>query len=1693
MKAIKHILWIWIILLSSEAISYTQDFLMPYTGDTVITTCTGMIYDNGGPNGNYTNNADGMITLIPDSPDKKIQLTFNYLNLDNTGDSLHIFNGTDPSMPMVGSYNYLLDTFVYSSNPSGALTLKLVSDGAGNNEGFNASISCFSDTFQTDLLINNVTLTSESLAPGLIIGINTLYSNTGYLMIQNVIFSYYLSTDSVLDASDQLFYSYSLDYMGHASEYLLQVSTSIPTNATPGNQYIIAKIDNADQIDETNESNNIFYLPVFIQNTVKDIAISYVNFSNNLNFSAGSSISIYIDVANLGQTKIDTFYTGFYLSVDTLLDNSDILLLSKLSANLYSGGYKYISSNFTLPEDLPVGTYYLIIHTDNQNIIDELNEANNYKIFYFNIEPKQADLSIQEYYSNNAEILYKNINNSLRYYIYNTGNYIIKDLYTGFYLSKDEILDSTDKLIYTHHSNDIYNSSNYCSVNLQFNNPDSVPDGLYFLISKVDSPDSIQENDETNNLLFQPVLVTSYEADINFTGIKPLSTTIAYGQYFAVSCNYTNNSAITINSFYTNFYLSKDTILNIPNDSLPNILDDIPLGKDYVYSINPYSSITDNYSLYFYDTIPYGNYYLFAVADPTHSIDLVNTANNVIYTPVNVGEAKFDLNLIGIDIPLKTLRTSNSFNISTLIKNMGNQSISSASLGIYLSTDSIFDSNDKYIQSFYAYDLYPNNLINTNTNAYIPSGTPDGVYYLIVIADYYNNIIETNENNNIKYEKITVDNFPVIAPNPELALKNCYIEETDIPSGAQIIFKGMATNEGSSVSDVELAFYLSADSILDIADLKNRLFEYNYYSLNQGTISNITRSFNLPQNIDTGYYYIIAKIDDYNTVFENDEKNNIAPVSIHVSEPTIDLRIESMSLNTSLILKGKPVNISFTIGNEGSSIAPSSDVIVYLATNSKDTGGIQLYKNTVSSINPSNSSYFSFSITIPDSIDDGVYYLMAKADYLNKIEETNENNNLTARVVGIMKPDIDFRIDNINITNTTIIPGSTLNFNYNFYNEGSTNSIETKVGYYLSSDTIFDENSDELIGYYNVSSLSRNSHINIYGYPQIPGNLSIGTYRLFLVSDYLKNVQEKSEDNNISFVDFVIYPAFLDLKVENLTIDKNILASGEQVYLSCNIRNIGNSNAGSSYVGYYLSNDTLLDANDILMGSDYTYSLYSNDYSYEYQYLTIPENMDTGKYYIITMADYQKVINESNEINNIAYKKINVIYSDVDLLMTNLSVTNTNLPSGSYTYVNYTLINNGTTECSTSDTKFYISLDTILNPLEDTYLGYYSNSRISGGNSRTINAYVSIASTIKTGTYYLFAVADMLNTVSETNESNNSMRILVNITETFVDLVITDASVQGNNLYPGDYTTLYYYIRNLGNKESSSSYSRFYLSNDTVYDSNDLYISEQYNSYVSSNSHRNYSTGINLPYGSMNNQCYILIIADYNNNNNEKNENNNVKAIPITFNPVWNTDLKSGWDTHNGYYYSPGDTLKCTFFFSYSGLDSISPFSIGYYLSTDEFQDITDYFFYQTEIIGPFTDTIIETNAVLILPDTLEAGNYKVLGVIDPFNFIQEVDENNNTQAFNIELTQLPEYFNEESFSGTNFYPNPVTNYFHLLNKNNYQYIKIFNSSGIQIMNCKLYKDLNTIDVSNLLPGNYTVQLIGNQRTEQLRFVKVKN
>ena len=287
-------------------------------------------------------------------------------------------------------------------------------------------------------------------------------------------------------------------------------------------------------------------------------------------------------------------------------------------------------------------------------------------------------------------------------------------------------------------------------------------------------------------------------------------------------------------------------------------------------------------------------------------------------------------------------------------------------------------------------------------------------------------------------------------------------------------------------------------------------------------------------------------------------------------------------------------------------------------------------------------------MAIPEDIKPGRYYLGVIVDELGANEEIDETNNTATRIVyiGDDLPDLlpdDFRLKHGNMFVAGQIVGKRIYLTVANY--GVTDSAEYAVGFYISKDPIITTEDTLLFaGREFADGLISGStgELSIAHEMAIPEDIETGTYFLGVIVDELGANEELDETNNTTSMLITIVDSLPDLTAIEFGLAEGGEVSvgesfGSRIVLI--VQNVGSAASASFSVGFYLSLDSEITPEDVLLegGREFETSvdqggLREVDVA---SVLAIPEGTAPGEYFLGVIVDEQDGNSELDEANNI--------------------------------------------------------------------------------------------------------------------------------------------------------------------------------------------------------------------------------------------------------------------------------------------------------------------------------------------------------------------------------------------------------------------------------------------------------------------------
>ena len=224
------------------------------------------------------------------------------------------------------------------------------------------------------------------------------------------------------------------------------------------------------------------------------------------------------------------------------------------------------------------------------------------------------------------------------------------------------------------------------------------------------------------------------------------------------------------------------------------------------------------------------------------------------------------------------------------------------------------------------------------------------------------------------------------------------------------------------------------------------------------------------------------------------------------------------------------------------------------------------------------------------------------------------------------------------ITQSTIRanPGDSVTLSYTFGNSGTIACPELAVGFYLSTDT-YVSTDDVLLGTGTLPATNPQTNAGSSGTVVVPEGTPRGGYRFLVVADYLDEVDELSEGNNVNFGRLTVGG---DLNGPNLVVATAMLedasaAPGDRVSFDYSVQNQGQSGTSDISIGFYLRPINGPISSWIPLGSEIIGGIGAGQTERENEQVTIPRTVPPARYALLVVADDGNAIEESDETDNV--------------------------------------------------------------------------------------------------------------------------------------------------------------------------------------------------------------------------------------------------------------------------------------------------------------------------------------------------------------------------------------------------------------------------------------------------------------------------
>lgn len=160
------------------------------------TECSGVLYDTGGPNGNYGDDEEHVFTICPGAVNQCIEFNLEYYNIEDGFDIMTFYNGDNTDAPVIAEISAFDFTSIegdgavcrtiYAEN---CLTIEFTSDNEVNAEGFKATWQCSNSqcdlpaAVQIDTAVNDKSIINNLSSALVDITVNSIECENGAIAV----------------------------------------------------------------------------------------------------------------------------------------------------------------------------------------------------------------------------------------------------------------------------------------------------------------------------------------------------------------------------------------------------------------------------------------------------------------------------------------------------------------------------------------------------------------------------------------------------------------------------------------------------------------------------------------------------------------------------------------------------------------------------------------------------------------------------------------------------------------------------------------------------------------------------------------------------------------------------------------------------------------------------------------------------------------------------------------------------------------------------------------------------------------------------------------------------------------------------------------------------------------------------------------------------------------------------------------------------------------------------------------------------------------------------------------------------------------------------------------------------------------------------------------------------------------------
>ena len=923
--------------------------------------------------------------------------------------------------------------------------------------------------------------------------------NIGSVSSKNFYVDFYIHTSKQTKGlkSQKRYFIQRLD--ANQKSPLYTIDFVIPNQLKAGNYFLIAVVDIANTVLESDETNNALTHSIQLVTATSSPDLFLTFNSSPPRATATSSPTFVYTVRNVGTAKANSFYISFYYMFTT---GSPPVFISRRAITQLDKNAQLATQKVNLRMPNLHGLFYIRACADSLHQLLESNETNNCDTRQIRLStPAQApdlqmtSFSIPKQSATGAKI-------SITYKISNTGKGDAGRFQVNFYYGTSSSTTNLTLMGYTIVAS-LGKQSDTGQKQLELALPSHIATGTGYIHYRVDSGEQIDEQSEFNNFGSKSLQIKA-RADLRIATFSVPSSAFSQGK-IPLTYSIHNAGAIDAGPFTVEFLFS-DTF----HSKTPQLLFKIQIPK------LPAKGTTTQTTRFI--TLPKvttaKTHFIHYRLDTTQAVSEGDETNNNGAKAIQmlVGNAP-ELSVAKWQTPAST-QPGKKFNITIIPQNTGTKDASPSQLSFYYSSATT-PQNRSFLTSQQLPAIKAKSSVTIRDDLLIPASVKPGKGLLHYCVDSSFQVAESDESNNCGQRTI------LLQPNLLDLVMYQWSAPVQANQGATLRIRFQVLSRHDHSPSFLVHFYYGTTSSTNGLRF---LSGYRISGLQKGGISPSTfySDITLPKQAKTGTGYLHFYIDAKQDAPESNEQNNrgFRPIRILPDKQKADLALRSLQLPSKAKANTR-ITLQYQLENK-QSIPSTGFYMGFYLSPKKGANPFLLTRTFIAGIPAkSSTSVQKATALLPSHVQPGTAYVHYRIDDSKRVPESNEQNNEGIRNITI-EPSIDLVMGNL-FTTVALQAGGLLQISFIVRNTGS---IDTGA-FHVRFDYSHTQSRTQLtqLGRYAIKSVKKAAQTSLIVYKvKIPKSAVVGKRFIHWTIDDGKSILEANENNNTGFVGIEVLP-----------------------------------------------------------------------------------------------------------------------------------------------------------------------------------------------------------------------------------------------------------------------------------------------------------------------------------------------------------------------------------------------------------------------------------------------------------------------------------------------------------------------------------------------------------------------------------------